>query len=67
MFSFIFSLSSLKDVAQKQYSHKEAEMGAGRSIEVLPPAHGGMKAQNKHNESMELSEDDSDDNDSDDE
>lgn len=31
----------LKDLAQKQYSQNEAELGAGRSIEVLPPAHTG--------------------------
>lgn len=29
----------MKDVAQEQYSHHEAERGAGRSIESLPPAH----------------------------
>ncbi len=29
----------MKDVAQEQYSHNEAERGAGRSIESLPPAH----------------------------
>jgi hypothetical protein len=27
----------LKDVAEKQYTQEEAERGAGRSKEVLPP------------------------------
>lgn len=29
----------LKDVAQKQYSQKEADMAAGKSIEKYTPAH----------------------------
>jgi len=29
----------LKDVAQKQYTHDEAEWGAGMTKEKLPPAH----------------------------
>ena len=29
----------LKDLAQAQYSHAEAESGAGMTKEVLPPAH----------------------------
>lgn len=29
----------LKDVAQKQYSQKEAEWASGKSKEILPPAH----------------------------
>ena len=29
----------LKDVAQEQYSQREAELAAGKTIEVLPPAH----------------------------
>ena len=31
----------LKDVAQKQYSQVEAELGAGRVIEKLPPVNAG--------------------------
>jgi hypothetical protein len=38
--------SRLKDLAQKQYSQKEAELGAGRSIEQLPPAHPELKHNN---------------------
>jgi hypothetical protein len=26
----------LKDVAKKQYTHQEAELAAGRSVEILP-------------------------------
>ena len=29
----------MRDVAQKQYSHDEANLGANRTKEVLPPAH----------------------------
>ena len=29
----------LKDVAQPKYTHNEALMGAGKTIEQLPPAH----------------------------
>ena len=35
----------LKDVAQKQYSQKEAEIAAGRSIEVYTPAHPKKQAE----------------------
>lgn len=30
----------LKDVAQQQYSQREADLAAGKTVEVLPPAHG---------------------------
>lgn len=33
----------LKDVAQEQYTHKEAELAAGKSIEILPPAHASSR------------------------
>lgn len=33
-------LFRLKDVAQPQYSQKEADLAAGKTPEVLPPAHG---------------------------
>lgn len=31
----------LKDVAQEQYTQREAEFAAGMTKEILPPAHGG--------------------------
>jgi hypothetical protein len=33
----LYSIFRLKDVAQPQYSQKEAELAAGKTIEVLPP------------------------------
>jgi hypothetical protein len=33
------SFYRLKDVAQEQYTQKEAELAAGKSTELLPPAH----------------------------
>ncbi len=33
---FVFRL---KDVAQQQYTHSEAENGAGKTKEILPPLH----------------------------
>jgi hypothetical protein len=29
----------LKDVAQKQYTQREAELGAGKAVEQYTPAH----------------------------
>ena len=66
--NFLYLLR-LKDVAQKQYSHKEAEMGAGKTLEVLPPAHGPNTttvemATNEDNDSGDddsMDEDDSED------
>jgi bud site selection protein 20 len=33
----------LKDTAQKQYTQDEADSAAGRTKEILPPAHAAMK------------------------
>mmetsp|Transcript_13881 Transcript_13881/g.12595 ORF Transcript_13881/g.12595 Transcript_13881/m.12595 type:complete len:124 (-) Transcript_13881:65-436(-) len=35
----------LKDVAIKQYTQTEAELAAGKSIEILPPAHNKMSVE----------------------
>eukprot|EP01039_Chlorochromonas_danica_P009819 gene9819-10861_t len=35
----------LKDVAQEQYTHEEAERAAGKTKEVLPPAHGPKESE----------------------
>lgn len=29
----------MEDVAQKQYTHDEADYGSGKTKEILPPAH----------------------------
>ena len=31
----------IKDLEEEQYTQREADIAAGKSIEVLPPAHGG--------------------------
>eukprot|EP01035_Chromulina_nebulosa_P020947 gene20947-27150_t len=35
----------LKDVADKQYTQTEADVAAGKSIEILPPAHSKMSVE----------------------
>jgi hypothetical protein len=35
----LIQINRLKDVAQKQYTQKEAEMGAGKSVEKYISAH----------------------------
>jgi hypothetical protein len=40
----VWLLLRLKDVAQEQYSQKEAERAAGMTKEVLAPAHGAAMA-----------------------
>lgn len=48
----LFTLNCrLKDLAQKQYSQNEADLGAGRSTEILPPAHAAL-ASNKQEMKM---------------
>jgi hypothetical protein len=37
----------LKDLAQPQYNKEVAEWGAGKTKEVLPPAHPGLPAPKK--------------------
>jgi hypothetical protein len=32
-------VNRLKDVAQEQYTQQEADLAAGKTIEILPPAH----------------------------
>jgi hypothetical protein len=41
----------LKDVQQEKYTQEEAERGAGKSIEVLPPVNASRRA-NAMNEDM---------------
>ena len=31
----------IKDLEEEQYTQREADIAAGKSIEMLPPAHGG--------------------------
>lgn len=33
----------MKDVAQKQYTQREAELGAGKTVEKYTPAHAKSK------------------------
>lgn len=44
MFSLSVShfLIRLKDVRQEKYTQEEADRGAGKTVEKLPPAHPGL-------------------------